>query len=328
MKISNETKVGALTAIAIAILILGFNYLKGRNLTARNDRIYSVFPDIKGLQVSNAVVIKGLQVGKIAEMHETDNNLTGIVVAIALNKNINIPENSLAIINSDLLGSTSLEIKMGNSTDYVKEGDTLRSTAKLGIITEVTNTLSPALSNINKTLNSLDVLINQLSSVLDNRTQGNLQGIIASLAVTSKQLEKLIAAQSAVVGKTINNVESITATFARNGGKLDTTISNLAKTSDNLAQADIAKTLQSVQSTMNKLEETINTVNSKKGSVGLLLNDRQLYDEIRMTNRSLTTLLDDVRVNPRRYVNVSVFGKKAKSGPIMQPIIYDTIPKK
>lgn len=328
MKISNETKVGALTAIAIAILILGFNYLKGRNLTARNDRIYSVFPDIKGLQVSNAVVIKGLQVGKIAELHETDNNLSGIIVAISLNKNINIPKNSLAIINSDLLGSTSLEIKMGNGTEYVREGDTLRSTSKLGIITEVTNTLSPALSNINKTLNSLDMLINQLSSVLDNRTQGNLQDIIGSLAVTSKNLEKLIAAQSAVVGKTINNVEAITGTFARNSGKLDTTISNLAKTSDNLAQADIAKTLQSVQGTMNKLEQTIATINSKKGSLGLLLNDRQLYDEIRMTNRSLTTLLDDVRVNPRRYVNVSVFGKKTKSGPIMQPIIYDTIPPK
>jgi phospholipid/cholesterol/gamma-HCH transport system substrate-binding protein len=328
MKISNETKVGALTAIAIAILILGFNYLKGRNLTARNDKIYSVFPDIKGLQVSNAVIIKGLQVGKIAELHETDNNLSGIVVGITLNKNINIPSNSLAIINSDLLGSTSLEIRMGNSTDYVKEGDTLRSTSKVGIITEVTNTLHPALTNINKTLNSLDVLINQLSAVLDSRTQGNLQDIIASLAVTSKQLERLMASQSAVVGKTINNVEAVTSAFAKNSGKLDTTLRNLAKTSDNLAQADIAKTLQSVQSTMNKLEETITTINSKKGSLGLLLNDRQLYDEIRMTNRSLTTLLDDVRVNPRRYVNVSVFGKKAKSGPIMQPIIYDSTPKK
>lgn len=328
MKISNETKVGALTAIAIAILILGFNYLKGKNLTARNDKIYSVFPDIKGLQVSNAVIIKGLQVGKIAEMHETDNNLSGIVVAISLNKNINIPKNSLAIINSDLLGSTSLEIKMGNSTDYVKEGDTLSSTSKLGIITEVTNTLHPALNNINKTLNSLDVLITQLSTVLDSKTQGNLQGIIASLAVTTKQLETLVAAQSAVVGKTINNVEAITGAFAKNSGKLDTTIGNLAKMSGNLAQADIAKTLQTVQSTMNKLEQTINTINSKNGSLGLLLNDRQLYDELRMTNRSLTTLLDDVRVNPRRYVNVSVFGKKTKSGPILQPIIFDTIPKK
>jgi phospholipid/cholesterol/gamma-HCH transport system substrate-binding protein len=325
MKISNETKVGALTAIAITVLILGFNFLKGRNLTERNEKIYSIFPDVKGLQVSNAVIIKGLQVGKISEMHETDNNLSGIIVGITLSKDINIPKNSLAVINSDLLGSNSLEIRMGNGTEYVSKGDTLQSTEKLGIMTEITNSLNPALTNVNKTLNSLDLLINQLSSILDPKTQGNLQSTIASLSNTSRQLEKLIAAQSAVVGKTINNVEAITGTFAKNSGKLDTTIGNLAKMSDNLARADIAQTMESVNTTVNKLQNLLTT---KNGSLGLLLNDRQLYDEIRMTNRSLTTLLDDVRVNPKRYVNVSVFGRKNKSGPIMQPIIYDTIPKK
>ncbi len=310
MKISNETKVGALTAIAIVILILGFNYLKGRNLAERSDKIYSIFPDIKGLQVSNPVYIKGLQVGKISEMHEKDNNLSGIVVAITLNKAINIPENSLAIINSDILGSTSLEIMMGNNTSkFIAHGDTLRSTAKLGMVTEITKSLNPALNNVNKTLTSLDILIQQLSATLDSKTQGNLQSIIASLTTTSKNLERLIAAQSAVVGKTIGNVETITGTVARNSGKIDSTIGNLERATNRLANADIEKTLGSVTSTMGKLEETINNINSKKGSLGMLLNDRQLYDEIRMTNRSLTTLLDDLRVNPKRYVNISVFGK-------------------
>jgi phospholipid/cholesterol/gamma-HCH transport system substrate-binding protein len=324
MKISNETKVGALTAIAIVILILGFNFLKGRNLTERNDKIYSVFPDIKGLQVSNPVYIKGLQVGKISEMHETDNNLTGIVVAIRLTKDINIPYNSMAIINSDLLGSTSLEIKMGNNGNYIKNGDTLESTAKLGMVTEITKSLNPALNNVNKTLASLDVLINQLSAILDPKTKGNLQSIITNLTSTSIHLEKLLASQSAVLGKTLTNVESITGTFARNGSKIDSTIGNLQRTTNSLANANIDQTLQSVTRTMNKLEQTINAVNSKNGSIGMLLNDRQLYDELRMTNRSLTTLLDDLRVNPKRYVNISVFGKKQKTGPILQPIIYDS----
>src|SRR5687768_17209619 len=151
MKISNETKVGALTAIAIVILILGFNFLKGRNLTERSDRIMSVFPDIKGLQVSNPVFIKGLQVGKIYEMYEKDNNLTGIVVSFSLTKDINIPDNSIAVINSDLLGGSSLEIRLGNSTTYIRHGDTLQSSAKLGIMTEITRSLNPAIANINKT---------------------------------------------------------------------------------------------------------------------------------------------------------------------------------
>jgi phospholipid/cholesterol/gamma-HCH transport system substrate-binding protein len=324
MKISNETKVGALTAIAIVILILGFNFLKGRNLTERNDRIMSVFPDIKGLQVSNPVFIKGLQVGKIYEMHEKDNNLTGIVVSFTLTKDINIPDNSMAVINSDLLGGSSLEIRLGNSTTYIRHGDTLQSSAKLGIMTEITRSLNPAIANINKTLSSLDLLIQQLSATLDPKTQGNLQSIIASLTSTSRQLERLIASQSVVLGKTMNNVEMVTGTFAKNSGKIDSTISNLQATSASLASANIDQTLQSVTRTMNKLEQTINTINSKNGSLGMLLNDRQLYNELRMTNRSLTTLLDDIRVNPRRYVSVSVFGKKQKTGPILQPIIYDS----
>jgi phospholipid/cholesterol/gamma-HCH transport system substrate-binding protein len=324
MKISNETKVGALTAIAIVILILGFNFLKGRNLTERNDLIYTVFPDIKGLQVSNPVFIKGLQVGKISEMHEKDNNLTGIVVAINLNKDINIPANSKAIINSDLLGSNSLEIRMGNSTAYIKDGDTLQTTAKLGIMTEITQSLNPAITNVNKTLASLDILIRQLSAVLDPNTQGNLQSIIANLTSTSRQLERLIAAQSESLGNTIDNVETLTGTLAKNSGRIDSTIGNLQRTTQSLADADIAQTLQTVNRTVGKLEQTLNTINSKNGSLGMLLNDRQLYNELRMTNRSLTTLLDDIRVNPKRYVSISVFGKKTKSGPILEPIIYDS----
>lgn len=324
MKISNETKVGALTAIAIVILILGFNFLKGRNLTERNDLIYSVFPDIKGLQVSNPVYIKGLQVGKISEMYEKDNNLTGIVVSINLNKDINIPSNSRAIINSDLLGSNSLEIMMGSAKEYIKDGDTLQSTAKMGIMTEITQSLNPAIGNLNKTLASLDVLIQQLSAVLDPNTQGNLQSIISNLTSTSRQLERLMAAQSASLAHTIQNVETITGGFAKNSGKIDSTITNLQRSTKSLADADIEKTLKTVSSTMSKLEQTIDAVNSKNGSVGMLLNDRQLYNEIRMTNRSLTTLLDDIRVNPKRYVSISVFGKKTKNGPILEPIIYDS----
>lgn len=324
MKISNETKVGALTAIAIVILIMGFNFLKGRNLTERNDRLMTVFPDIKGLQVSNPVYIKGLQVGKIYEMHEKDNNLTGIVVSFTLNKNINIPDNSLAVINSDLLGGTSLEIRLGNSTTYASHGDTLQSSAKLGIITEITNSLNPAITNINKTLASLDVLIQQLSATLDPKTQGNLQSVIASVSSTSRQLEHLIAAQSAAIGNTVSNVEAVTGTLAKNSNKIDSTITNLQRTSSSLANARIDETVHSVRSAMSKLEQALTTINSKNGSVGMLLNDRQLYNELRSTNRSLTTLLDDIRVNPRRYLSVSVFGKKQKSGPILQPIIYDS----
>ena len=320
MKISNETKVGALTAIAIVVLILGFNYLKGRNLTERNDELYAIFPDVKGLTPSNAVFINGLQVGKVAEMRETDKNLTGILVTIRLNKDINIPRNSAAIINSEILGSTSMEIVLGDEKNYLTSGDTLHSTVKTGIMAELTKQINPAISNVTKTLNSLDLLIKQLSSILDPNTRNNLQGIIVNLTRSSQSLERMINAQNGVLSRSLNNVESITGNLSKNNERISNTLENLEKTSNALASANFQEVLTSMKNTMAKLESTIEKVSSTKGSLGALLNDRQLYDEIRMTNRSLTTLLDDVRVNPKRYVNVSVFPRKDKKGPLLDPI--------
>jgi len=327
MKISNETKVGAITAIAIVILILGFNFLKGRNITERNDTVFTVFREVKGLQVSNPVFINGLQVGKVSALREKDKELSGIVVSVDLAKDINIPVDSKTLITSDLLGTTILEIQMGTkSGKYVGAGDTLESTFKPGMITEITKSLNPAINNINKTLASLDQLIHQLNNTLDPKTQNNLQGIIASMNSTIRGLDNLINTQSVVLGRAFNNVETVTNAFAKNSGKIDTTFGNLEKISDGLVRADIAKTLQTVNSTMSRLEQTITAINSKNGSVGMLLNDRQFYDELRLTNRSLTTLLDDLRLHPKRYVSVSVFGKKNKTAPIMQPVIGDSIP--
>ncbi|MEO7769287.1 MAG: MlaD family protein, partial [Ferruginibacter sp.] len=121
MKISNETKVGSLTAIAIVLLILGFNFLKGRNLTAKTMRLYAVFGNIQGLATSNAVMINGKQVGTI---YSTDGgeDMRRIVVGITMNQTINIPGNSIAVISPSLIGTTSLEIKLGNSNVYKKNG--------------------------------------------------------------------------------------------------------------------------------------------------------------------------------------------------------------
>lgn len=323
MKISNETKVGAITAIAIVVLILGFNYLKGKNITERNDQIYAIFPSVKGLSVSNAVFINGLQVGKVSAMKETDRNLSGIIVSITLNKNINIPNNSVVSINNELLSSTSLDISLGNSHVFVKEGDTLQSIPTISVMGELSKSINPAINNVNQTLASLDILIKQLSSIIDPGTKNNLQNIISNLTASSRSLERLINAQNGVLARSLGNVEKITGNFAENSDKINTTIDNFEKASEKIANADIDATLNSLKATMNKLQTAVDKISSTDGTLGMLLNDRQLYNEIRQTNRSLTTLLDDVRMNPKRYFSISVFGKKAKGTPLSYPI-YDS----
>src|SRR6186713_3242994 len=135
MKISNETKVGSLTAIAIVLLILGFNFLKGKNLTTKTMRFYAVFGDIKGLATINAVIINGKQVGTVFST-EGGQDMRRITVALSMKQAVNIPDNSVAIINPSLLGTVTLEIKLGNSNTFKKDGDTLATSNSVGMFDE------------------------------------------------------------------------------------------------------------------------------------------------------------------------------------------------
>jgi phospholipid/cholesterol/gamma-HCH transport system substrate-binding protein len=318
MKISNETKVGALTAVAITVLILGFNFLKGKS--ARGKEVYAVFPNVEKLVASNPVFINGLQVGKVTNLQEKDKNMSGIVVAITLTKDLNIPRNSVATLSNELLSSTAVNIFLGNGSDYLREGDTLRTERSLGLTDKLQKSIDPAINNINKTLLSLDDVLQKMNTILDPNTRNNLQGIIANLATSSHSLEMLLNTETGMLAKSINNLQTITASFAKNGPKIDSTFSNLQVATDKLAKAKIDAAIESMQHTMARLETAIGKLDSKDGTVGLLLNDRQLYDEVRRTNRSLTILLDDLRINPKRYINISLFGPKDKKGPLKAPL--------
>jgi phospholipid/cholesterol/gamma-HCH transport system substrate-binding protein len=320
MKISNETKVGTLTAIAITLLILGFNYLKGKSITTRNDQVYAIFANVEGLQPSNAVFINGLQVGKVSGIRKKDKNLSGIIVTVELTEDVNIPDNSVAAIDNQLLGNTSIKVEMGVSKKYLEDGDTLRTTELPGLEKKIENTLSPAISTLNKTLESLNDLILKMGSIIDPTAKGNIQGIIANLNTATKSLEDMVNPQTGSLGKSMKNVESITGGLAKNGSKIDSTIDNLSKLSGKLANAKIAESVDALKSSLTNFNTILGKMTTKEGTLGLLLNDRQLYDEFRQTNRSLNTLLDDLRVNPKRYVNISVFGKKDKNGPLMAPL--------
>ena len=323
MKISNETKIGALTAIAITILILGFNFLKGKSLSTSKNILYGVFPGVEGLQPSNAVYINGLQVGKVSDLVEKDKNLSGIIVTIRLSKDINIPDNSIAAIVSDLLGGSSIKITLGNSTTYLKSGDTILTSKTFGLVDRLQNSLDPTLNNLNKTLVSLEDLITRVSSIFDPAAKTNLQSLIANLTASSKELNQLLNSQSGMLAKSLNNVENFTGNLAQNNEKISSTLDNLQKTSANLAGAKIPETVASLQQTIDQLQATLGKFNNRDGTMGQLLNDRQLYDHLNQTVRSLNILLDDVRVHPKRYVNISVFGRKDKSGPLTTPL-YDS----
>jgi phospholipid/cholesterol/gamma-HCH transport system substrate-binding protein len=129
--------------------------------------------------------------------------------------------------------------------------------------------------------------------------------------------------RNGVLSRSLNNVESITGNLAKNNDRINNTLTNLDKASTNFANLKLDEAIESLRNTMTKLETAVAKIDSKQGTLGLLLNDSKLYDQLLLTNRSLTTLLDDLRVNPKRYVNISVFGRKDKKGPLQSPL-YDS----
>jgi phospholipid/cholesterol/gamma-HCH transport system substrate-binding protein len=330
MKMSNETKVGSLTAISIVLLILGFNFLKGRSLTIKSMRYYAVFDNIQGLASSNAIIINGKQVGTV---FSTDGgvDMRKITVVLTLNQVINIPINSIALINPSVLGATSVEIRLGNSKVFKNEGDTLETIASRGMLDEAFQKVDPVLMQVKNTIRSLDSVLLTVNSVFDSNTKNNIRAVMtnlnvttASLAISSASLQSLLNAQTGALAKTVENISQITGTLKNNDKKIEQTITNLETTTANLSKLNIEKTLSSIDATVNVLKNTLGNVNSDKGSLGLLIGDPKLYNNLTATSNKLNLLLDDVRIHPKRYINVSVFGKKDKSKPLMTPF-PDTI---
>ncbi|MDE3235861.1 MAG: MCE family protein [Bacteroidota bacterium] len=327
MKISNETKVGALTAIAITMLILGFNFLKGRSLFKTGNFLYAKYPDAKGLMVSNPVYINGFQVGNVFDIENEDDNLKNIVVTIKLKTYYNIPSTSVATIKDNPLGSPSISISLGSDTKFLQTGDTLKTMADDGLLGNLANKIAPVSDQLKSTLHSLDSVLKNVNTIFDPNTKHNLQETIAninkttaSLTVSAAAIQAMLNEQSGSINQSMQNIQSITKNLANNNDKVTQTLSNIQTTSDHLSKADINGAVASLKEAVDQLNTTLTKVNSTNGSLGLLMNDKALYNNLNNTVRSANILMDDLRAHPKRYVSISVFGKKDKSGPLMAPL--------
>jgi phospholipid/cholesterol/gamma-HCH transport system substrate-binding protein len=320
MKITNETKIGALASVSMLLLFLGFNFLKGKDLFEHRKKIYAVFNNVNGLELSNSVSIKGLDVGSVYTIQATDKSVNGILVTISMKKDVDIPKNSVAIIEAGLINSSTIVIEKGDAANFAADGDTLATIEKGGILSEVQRNLSPVMKNLNATLGSLDSLIRVVGGLFDPGVKNNFSSIIANLAKSSASLQILLNDRTSSLVRSMTHLDSFTNNLASNNQRISGTLDNLEKTSGKLANAKIDETLQSVQGAMNSLKDAINKINSTNGTMGLLLNDKKLYLNLENTVRSLNILLDDLRLHPKRYVNISLFGSKDKKGPLTAPV--------
>lgn len=327
MKISNETKVGVLTITALTILILGFNFLKGKNVFSKERKIYAVFNDLGTLEKSNEVKINGLPIGTVYDKRERDKDVSAIVVTISLSRDVNIPDNSVAYIGSSLVGSSFIVIEKGNSTNYIKLGDTLRTRAENGILGDIKAQINPTLGKVRDVLDSLVNTLSGVNGVFNSDAKGHLMQTMSNLNSASNSLNGLLDNRTGALAKSLNNAEAITANLKNNNEMINSSIANAKKITDKLALLELQPTIDSLNQMIMQLKGTVSKISSSDGTLGALINDKALYNKLNDAILSSEILIDDLRAHPKRYVNLSIFGRKDRGGALTSPSIKDTIPK-
>lgn len=306
MKISREIKTAILVIASILLFIWGYSFLKGRDLLNSYKTFYVIYDNVEGLPASAPVTINGLVVGRIntITLRPSDAKL---LVELQLKNDFPISKSSVVnIYEPGIIGGKQVQI-VPNLSDPVmaKSGDTLTGRIVPGLASLVGEKLSPLQEKVERTVVSADSLLNNLNKVLDLKTRENLRQSIANLNATLNEFSQ--------VSKNLNG------TLAENRSKINSTMTNLdkasgnfAKISDTIAKAEIGKTIRSLESTLAKVNSMIATIESGNGTLGKLVKDDGLYNNLNKSSRELELLLQDLRLNPTRYINISVFGKKNK----------------
>src|SRR5258705_8714758 len=327
MKISNETKVGILTNVALTLLIVGFNFLKGKNVFGHEKHLYAVFSDLGSLRKSNDVKMKGLPIGAVYDYTEIDRNLSGIIVIVTMKRDVNIPKDSKATIESELLGTTYLNIAQGQSTDFLKDGDTLVSDRASSFLGDVKAQITPTLTSVRGAIDSLKIVLGGLNRLFEKDTKSNISEIIRNLKETTISLNKLLNAESGALSATLANANSITNNLKKNNDSITATISSIKRAADKFSGLEVQPTVDSLQASIIEFKNLLNKFNTNEGTLALLMKDRAVYDELKNLLLGIEILFDDIRVNPKRYTGSLIFNRKDKKGPLTSPAKKDSIPQ-
>lgn len=312
MKFSKEARIGLLVAISFLILFAGFYFLKGANLFSGEHEYYAYFDDVQGLQPSAPVQVKGLNVGRVAKIEL--NGGGKVKVTLAVGKKVKILQGTtVQLASADLLGSKVINIELGNGPAEIPEEGTLPASVEGGLIDNLSVEITPLIQELRHVVASLDTVMAGINSMLGPETRQHVSSSLASLDVTMQNFASLSAKlknESEELAGIIRNTNSITSNLARNNEQITGIINNTQKISDNLAQAPISETVKTLNETLQELQGIVTKINTNEGSLGMLVNDKQMYNNLTETAKTLDALLADLKAHPYRYINLTIFGKK------------------
>lgn len=322
MKITKEAKVGLFVATAITLLYFGYNFLRGKKFFSTYNTYYVVYNNVEGLVPSTAVFVNGFKVGQIEEISMPDMMRTdSILVKIFIQGKIQIKSNSTALITkSGLLDGNVISISFDDKpAEILKDGSYILGAREEDFFTSINNMVSPIKNKSEQVLVTLDKVLSSLRQVFNEKGTQNLtnsvvdlSGALHALRLTSESLNEIVNENGNSISKTLNNVQLVSNTIAKNNEEINRSIKNFATVSDSLAGSNIKATIDNLNKVTHDLADVTAKLNKGDGSLGKMINDKELYDNLNKTTKELNLLMKDMQRYPGRYVNVSVFGSPAK----------------
>ncbi|MDH4461072.1 MAG: MlaD family protein [Flectobacillus sp.] len=310
MKISKEAKVGILAVVSFALLYLGFNFLKGSDFFSTEKEYYVLYEDVQGMVVSSQVAINGMKVGQVKNVDLIQDQGVKVKVTFVVGKNVELPEGTTAMLASDgLLGGKLIRLELGKSSKILVEKSTIKGTTEQGLSALLQEKALPTLRNADSLMLSLRkvVLSFQNTAAVLNVLLKNSDHTVSSLGTS----------MNATIADNKSNLAGITANLKTLSGNLVETekgfkplLGKFNTMADSLNALKINKALQTTQQSIEGLNRIVASLEAGQGSAGKLLKDDSLYSNLSNTMLNLDKLLIDFRLAPKRYIHLSVFGKK------------------
>jgi len=314
MSAAKITRIGIFVVLAILLLVWGVSYLKGKNLFRKENTYYAIYNEVNGLNISNAVLINGYQVGQVIDIKYVPDSTDKFRVEFLMDSKFKVVKGSIAqVYSQDIMGTRAIRILRGKGEGYHQSGDSLVASVEGGIKEQVNMEIAPLKKKAESLISSLDSAIIIIREIFNKKTQESLRNTFTSIQATIANLEKttftldtLLTTEKSKLAMIFSNVESITANLKDNNDEISAIIKNFANISDSLAKADIAKTLEKADTALFQFNKILTKINNGQGTIGQLIHNDTLYRNLENTSYHLSRLMRDMHENPKRYVHFSV----------------------
>ncbi|MBC8298552.1 MAG: MCE family protein [Pelagibacterales bacterium] len=299
---NKELKIGFVALLAIVALFIGVNYLKGLDVLNPSRKFYAKYENIGGLKVGSSVFVNGYQVGMVSNIDLLANENQQLLVTISIEKDFDIPKNSiLKIVNQDLMGTKSVNLILGDAASFAVDEDTLISGIEGSLQQEVSAQILPLKIKTEELIGSIDSVMKIITAILDKDARENLSNSLQSLDQTFLLMNQSMIKVNQIVDQNDERISSIVKNLEANNDEITNILKNFSNISDDIAQSNIKNLLTSLSAASKK-------INDSEGSLGMLINDKDLYLNLEKSSKELEALIKDIKANPKRYVSFSIIG--------------------